>query len=192
MLICWQLVKLSIYQYQREQGLATLYNDELNDDKKELSMLVRYIMTKHKTLDLYVFNDTNLGEFTMCLTPIYVKGKYVACGNCIECQMLYSSTWAFRIGLEAQLYEHNCFITLTYNEDNRPKDDHLSKRDLQLFLKRLRKHFNNKKIRFFACGEYGDKKGRPHYHIILFNCNFEDMYFFSYDNKKMLYIVLQR
>lgn len=120
----------------------------------------------------------------MCLTPISVKGRRVACGHCIECQMLYSSVWAFRIGLEAQSYKDNCFITLTYNEDNRPKDDHLSKRDLQLFIKRLRKHFKNAKIRYFACGEYGSKKGRPHYHVILFNCKFDDLYFWCLDNKK--------
>lgn len=48
----------------------------------------------------------------------------------------------------------------------------LSKSALQLFIKRFRityerKGFNTK-IRYFACGEYGPKTYRPHYHIIFF------------------------
>lgn len=46
-------------------------------------------------------------------------------------------------------------------------------------MKRLRKHISPKRIRFFACGEYGagnqlNKLGRPHYHAILFNYDFAD------------------
>ncbi|QCS36963.1 replication initiation protein [Tortoise microvirus 35] len=67
----------------------------------------------------------------------------------------------------------NCwFITLTYNEDNVPiinGEKTLVRRHLQLFMKRLRDRIKPHKIRFFACGEYGSKTGRPHYHLILFN-----------------------
>jgi hypothetical protein len=42
----------------------------------------------------------------------------------------------------------------------------LKKKELQNFLKRLRKNAGFT-FRYFACGEYG-KKGRPHYHILLF------------------------
>lgn len=87
---------------------------------------------------------------------------------------------------EAKLHEKNIFITLTYSDDNirwsaRTGEQTLFKRDLQLFLKRLRKHFEPTKIRFFACGEYGDTTARPHYHAILFGCDFDD---------KVLYKVL--
>lgn len=46
---------------------------------------------------------------------------------------------------------------------------YLFKEDIQLFLKRLRKHYakSKNKIRFFAVGEYGPKHFRPHYHILL-------------------------
>lgn len=75
---------------------------------------------------------------------------------------------------EASFYKDNCFITLTYA--NAP--EFVSKRDFQLFMKRLRKKVG--KVRFFACGEYGAKRKRPHYHCIIFGWKPEDMeYFFT-------------
>lgn len=68
------------------------------------------------------------------------------------------------------------FITLTYDTANIPitKQGRLSlcKRDVQTFLKRLRKrHKNNahKSIKYYLVGEYGSKTKRPHYHVILYN-----------------------
>lgn len=40
-------------------------------------------------------------------------------------------------------------------------------RDVQLFIKRLRKQFPNEKIRFYYTGEYGPVHFRPHYHLLL-------------------------
>ena len=34
-------------------------------------------------------------------------------------------------------------------------------------MKRIRKELGEKKIKYFACGEYGDKTYRPHYHMII-------------------------
>lgn len=70
--------------------------------------------------------------------------------------------------LEAAQYEDNCFATLTYNDKHLPKDGNVSKRELQLFMKKLRFHYENK-IRFFAVGEYGERENRPHYHVMLFD-----------------------
>lgn len=75
---------------------------------------------------------------------------------------------------EAQLHEENTFITLTYNEENLPTDQGLDVRHWQLFMKRLRKKYAPKKIRFYHCGEYGDTDDRPHYHAILFGHTFRD------------------
>lgn len=79
--------------------------------------------------------------------------------------------WAARLHHEAKLHEANSFLTLTYSDANLPDDYSVSVRDLQLFMKRLRKALPVK-VRFFACGEYGDKKGRPHYHVLLFGYDF--------------------
>lgn len=72
------------------------------------------------------------------------------------------------------MHEENCFITLTYNEEHLPANKSLDVREFQLFMKRLRKKYEPKKIRFYACGEYGDNLGRPHYHACLFGHDFED------------------
>lgn len=70
------------------------------------------------------------------------------------------------------MHEHNSFITLTYDNKHLPKNNTLIKRDLQLFFKRLRKNIHPLKIKYFACGEYGDEKERPHYHAIIFGYDF--------------------
>ena len=117
----------------------------------------------------------------------------VPCGQCIGCRLERSRQWAIRCVHEASLYDDNCFITLTYTDENLPcrgnrdcdKCDHfkekrcdglergLCKRDFQLFLKRLRKMFG-KGVRYHHCGEYGEQLGRPHHHACLFNFNFPD------------------
>lgn len=97
------------------------------------------------------------------------------CGQCSGCRLARSREWAVRCEHEAQMHDQNCFVTLTFNVealDERPTESVL-KRDVQLFLKRLRKKFGEG-IRVFYCGEYGDLYRRPHYHMILFNHDFGD------------------
>lgn len=62
-----------------------------------------------------------------------------------------------------------CWSTLTYDDDHLPPT--LEKRHLQLFFKRLRKL---RKVRFLACGEYGEITYRPHYHAILYGIEYGD------------------
>lgn len=75
---------------------------------------------------------------------------------------------------EAQMHRQNCFITLTYDDEHLPDDYSVHVRTFQLFMKKLRKHYQPKKIRFYGCGEYGPENLRPHYHSILFNHDFSD------------------
>ena len=77
---------------------------------------------------------------------------------------------------ESQMHTENSFITLTFNEDelwNRNNPMSLDKSEFQKFMKRLRKKLG-KKVRFFHCGEYGEKNLRPHYHALLFGHDFPD------------------
>lgn len=96
------------------------------------------------------------------------------CGQCLGCRLERSRQWAMRMVNEAQMHSNNCFITLTYNPENLPPDCGLIKSDFQKFMKRLRRAYDHKQIRFYHCGEYGDQTNRPHYHAILFNHNFDD------------------
>lgn len=105
---------------------------------------------------------------------------------------------------ESQMYEDNIFITLTYNNENLPKDGSLNLEHYQAFMKRLRRKYPKEPIRFYHCGEYGEvckhcglnkrkchlegcknykrALGRPHYHAILFNFDFPDKVFFREEN----------
>lgn len=94
----------------------------------------------------------------------------LACGQCIGCRAERSRQWAIRCIHESQLHEENSFITLTYDDNQLPPDLSLNVTDWQKFAKRLRKKIGS--FRFFMCGEYGDKNGRPHYHACLFGHDF--------------------
>ncbi len=96
----------------------------------------------------------------------------IPCGKCTGCASDKALEWSIRIYHEAQLHDQNCFITLTYDDNCLPADNKINKRDVQLFLKRLRKHLKPHKIRYFLTGEYGSQTKRPHYHAIIFGNDF--------------------
>lgn len=92
----------------------------------------------------------------------------VPCGKCYYCQSKRRSEWTFRLWVETMNSTSCFFITLTYDDAHFPADGKLSKRDFQLFIKRVRKKYGTG-IRFFGCGEYGPTTRRPHYHLLIFN-----------------------
>lgn len=104
------------------------------------------------------------------------------CGQCIGCRLEYARQWAVRCVHEASLYEDNCFISLTYSPDELPDGNSLVKKHHQDFLKRLRDRYSGYLIRFFHCGEYGEKFSRPHYHTLLFNFDFKDKVYWKTEN----------
>lgn len=121
----------------------------------------------------------------------------VPCGQCIGCRLDYSKEWANRCMKEAEMYEYNYSVTLTYDDEHLPKSTKildtdtgeaipdynvtLQPDDVTKFMKRLREYWqrkhNHNNIRVFYCGEYGDQNGRPHYHLILFNLPLFDLKF---------------
>lgn len=106
----------------------------------------------------------------------------IPCGKCVECVRTYSTRWQVRLLDELACHDKACFITLTYAVN----PGCVSKSDFQKFMKRLRKRFG--KVRFFACGEYGKKNNRPHYHAILFGVDFDDKKpFFRSENGDQVY-----
>ena len=175
-----------------------------------------YIITSYKVDHLEVRPN---GKIEKCYDNSIINRAItsfidIPCGKCLECRLEYSKQWANRCMLEAQQYENNCFVTLTYNDDHIPvnlfpseynietgepisynESFTLYKKDLQNFIKRLRSDLNRtgnydkdgnsvylKKtdkdyhdIKYFACGEYGGKTKRPHYHLIIFNFKPNDL-----------------
>lgn len=102
----------------------------------------------------------------------------VPCGKCSGCHVDYSREWSNRMVLELQDSSDAIFVTLTYNNDNlsfsKSGYPTLVKRDIQLFFKRLRKYFPDRRIRYYVAGEYGPKTHRPHYHAIIYGLSLSD------------------
>lgn len=98
----------------------------------------------------------------------------IPCGGCLGCRLERSRQWAIRCIHEASLHAQNSFITLTYNDEHLPENNSLYKPHFQKWMKRLRKRYAHKTIRYYMCGEYGPKLGRPHFHVCLFGFDFDD------------------
>lgn len=115
------------------------------------------------------FHGVELGsDLIRCLTPVKLKsGLVVPCGHCSLCLNRRKTYWALRAYLDSSEYLkiglQSFLITLTYDEEHLP--DNLEKKPLQDFIKRFRHCFDNR-FKYVACGEYGEKFGRPHYHIL--------------------------
>jgi hypothetical protein len=75
---------------------------------------------------------------------------------------------------EAQYHERKCFLTLTLSDENIPPGGSLDPDQLKKFFRRTAAAVKPEKIRYFACGEYGDLSWRPHYHVLLFGWDFPD------------------
>lgn len=96
------------------------------------------------------------------------KLMLLPCGKCPSCLAEKAKNWSVRCYLESLMHEDNCFITITYNDENCPQ--YLQKADLSKFIKNLRDDLYKKgiHIKFFSCGEYGSQTKRPHYHALIF------------------------
>lgn len=124
-----------------------------------------------------------------CQTPFQLKERHkitgeiitVPCGKCPACVKRKQSAWSFRLMQEEKRADISHFITLTYDVKHVPLSERglmtLVKEHFQLFMKRLRKlsTVNSYPIRYYAVGEYGKERLRPHYHAIIFNAEIRDI-----------------
>lgn len=116
------------------------------------------------------------------------KGFEIPCGRCTGCRLEHSRQWAMRCMHEASLHESNAFITLTYADESLPSDGSLVKHHYQDFMKRFRARIAPRRIRFFACGEYGEQFSRPHYHGCIFGYEFSDKQLFKESGETRLFV----
>lgn len=122
-----------------------------------------------------------------CLNPISIPDpetghlRVVPCGRCNACLVRSRMEWAFRLREEWHRSPSSFFVTLTYEDERMPistsveystgalvYDGSVNKRDVQLFMKRLRKSIDPVKLRYYLISEYGPDTLRPHYHFIAF------------------------
>ena len=100
--------------------------------------------------------------------PSYIE---VPCGRCIACRINKAKEWTGRCLMEYDYWDDAVYLTLTYDNEHIPDDRSVHKSVLQKFFKRLRKDLDSRPIKYFACGEYGGKFGRCHYHALIFGLN---------------------
>ena len=140
-----------------------------------------YKRTGKKNLKLVVHQDTEEKRKMTALQypPNLYELIHIPCGKCVGCRSDNAKMWSIRAFNELQFHKDNCFITLTYNDDNPlvQSDPYclcdLRYKHFQDFMKRLRKK-TGAKIQYLCCGEYGLKDGRSHWHAILFGYDFPD------------------
>lgn len=121
------------------------------------------------------------GKVAQKLLPRYGSSHELVvlpCGKCLGCLLRRVSDWSLRCVYEAANWERSSFLTLTYRSSELPANRSLLKSDHQRFFKRLRQRLAREHscttVKYFMCGEYGERKGRPHYHVVLFGWDFPD------------------
>lgn len=146
----------------------------------------------------YLFDDASILRLQQYYVTFADRVEYlfqlVPCGHCELCHERRVNDFANRCSWESQTSENRAlFVTLTYDNKHIPMDEDgklrgcktherykasLCKRDIQLFLKRLRTNWERRdfslldhslKLRYVCVGEYGSKSGHPHYHFIFWN-----------------------
>lgn len=101
----------------------------------------------------------------------------VRCLRCLPCKNFRARSWTIRLMEQEKISNNNYFLTLTLDDEHLTwAIDHptLSKRDVQLFFKKLRKQLPENSLKYYAVGEYGETTKRPHYHMILFNTGIDN------------------
>lgn len=105
------------------------------------------------------------------------------CGHCLACISRRKKEWSVRCALEALDHEKNCFVTLTYDDNHLVNSFGELKKDLLRFIKAIRNA--GYQVRYFGCGERGERKKRLHGHIILFGYFPDDIKSYALSQKNV-------
>lgn len=110
-----------------------------------------------------------------------VRNITVPCGVCFGCRIDNSRMWSLRMMHEKRYHDQNYFLTLTIAPEFMPPDCDLDYSYLIKFWKNARHLFQvpGRPFKYFACGEYGDKNFRPHFHAAVFDFDIPDLRFFK-------------
>lgn len=142
-----------------------------------LGVLLFLVVVTGCSIDYTEAFSLRIGREMDCARPIWLDHyeMLAPCGKCPACKKSRSREWAARLAHEAPYWGATSFVTLTYDDEHLKP---LSKRDLQLFFKRLRSYLKeiDRKCSYFACGEHGTKNGRPHFHAIIFGIAVKEKY----------------
>lgn len=140
----------------------------------------------------------SIHQGVLCLEPIQLRPKFkadhkwfinqnrvsesefilVPCGRCIVCKYRLCREWSNRIQMEMEFYggvERCAFVTLTFDDEYLPQEG-VQIKDVQDYLKRVRERLGGREIKYYAIGDYGELRGRPHYHLIIMNVDGFDYY----------------
>lgn len=134
-----------------------------------------------------------------CSNPFYMKDVRdwrdrlvpIPCGRCNCCRADRISLWERRAKYEFNHTPASAFVTFTYDDEHLPisvisgsPHQTLQRIHLHKFIDTLRHRIaKGQKIKhsiqgcsrdfaYLACGEYGDRFGRPHYHVLFFGIDF--------------------
>ena len=182
-------------------AFVSRYHEEVGEAYENSKGTISYRLKWDHNYDLekFVYEQESRGRVFMVKPFLEVP-----CGKCAICMSNRKQEWIFRLKQELDVSCAAVFVTLSYDDLHLPFRDKegnyyrlsdtplyneeeahqsLCKRDIQLFMKRLRKQtdamiskYQAKNLvcpigmpRFYLVGEYGGKHQRPHYHAILFN-----------------------
>ena len=127
------------------------------------------------------------------------------CGKCRACRLRKANEKMILSIFAAHEYKKKGqFLTLTFNDVHVPPE--LDHQIFSGFMKRLRRRDGTPDVKFHVAGEYGEKNGRPHFHVLFYNHKYDmndvnrswadpytgDMFGFTYDGtltpKSMKYV----
>lgn len=99
-------------------------------------------------------------------------GVFGPCGRCRACRLSQATKKMITSIFASDLYKkQGQFLTLTFNDDFVPEE--LDHSIFSGFMKRLRSFDDTPDVKFFMCGEYGEKTHRPHFHVLFYNHKYD-------------------